>query len=132
MIRVRTVRAAAVAAFAAAALAGPSAALAHAEHGKPQHGGVVAEAGVFQGELVAGPKGATLYITEHGAPVPTAGATAKAVVLVGAQKTEVDFEPAGDNRMVAAGGRSIDKGAKAVATVKLKDGRSGALRFDVK
>jgi hypothetical protein len=125
--------AAAVALAAAAVLAlvpGPS--HAHAEHGKPQHGGVVAEAGTFQGELVAGPKGATLYITDHGAPVPTAGASAKLVVLSGAQKAERELVPAGDNRLAVAGGEPLAKGAKAVATVKLKDGRSGALRFDVK
>ena len=106
---------------------------AHEDHGKPAYGGVVAEAGAFQGELVAAsPKGATLYITEHGKPVPTAGASAKVVVLAAGAKTELDFAPGGDNRLVAPGGQSIAKGARAVATVKLKDGRSGALRFDVK
>jgi hypothetical protein len=121
------------AALLAAALAGaPAVALAHADHGKPQHGGVVAEAGTFQGELVAGPKGATLYITDHGEPVPTAGAQAKLVVLTGAQKSERELVPAGGNRFSVSGDEPLAKGAKAVATVKLKDGRSGALRFDVK
>lgn len=111
--------------------AGP--ACAHDDHGKPAWGGVVAEAGTFQGELVGtSSKGATLYITDHGKPVPTAGASAKVVVLAGGAKTELDFVPAGENRLAAPGGQSIAKGAKAVATVKLKDGRSGALRFDVK
>lgn len=105
---------------------------AHTDHGKPMYGGVVAEAGAFQGELVAGPKGATLYITDHGAPVPTAGATAKLVVLSGAQKSERELVPAGDNRLTVSGGEPLAKGSKAVATVKLKDGRSGALRFDVR
>ena len=126
-------RAAVVALAAATVLAaGPATARAHADHGKPQHGGVVAEAGSFQGELVAGPKGATLYLTDHGAPVPTAGASAKLVVLAGAQKAEHELVPSGDNRMTVAGDATLAKGAKAVATVKLKDGRSGALRFDVK
>ncbi len=129
----RPVAALAVALAAAAAIAlAPAPSHAHADHGKPQHGGVVAEAGTFQGELVAGPKGATLYITDHGAPVPTAGASAKLVVLSGSQKAERELVPAGDNRLAVAGDAPLAKGAKAVATVKLKDGRSGALRFDVK
>jgi hypothetical protein len=105
---------------------------AHTDHGKPIYGGVVAEAGVFQGELVVGPKGATLYVTDHGAPVPTAGAGGKMVVLSGSQKTERELVPAGENRLAVSGGEPIAKGAKAVATVRLKDGRSGALRFDVR
>jgi hypothetical protein len=136
MTLIRPFRPAAAAALALALAAGlalaPATSRAHAEHGKPQHGGVVAEAGTFQGELVAGPKGATLYITDHGAPVPTAGASAKLVVLSGAQKAERELVPAGDNRLAVAGDAPLAKGAKAVATVKLKDGRSGALRFDVK
>ena len=116
-----------------AALSVPGPLHAHEDHGKPAYGGVVAEAGAFQGELVAASaKGATLYITDHGKPVPTAGASAKAVVLAGGSKTELEFTPAGDNRLAAPGGQSIARGAKAVVTVKLKDGRSGALRFDVK
>ena len=127
-----TVRTAFAALAAAAVLAVvPAATLAHADHGKPQHGGVVAEAGSFQGELVAGPQGTTLYLTDHGAPVPTAGASAKLVVLAGARKTEHALVPAGDNRLTLAGDATLAKGAKAVASVTLKDGRSGALRFDL-
>jgi hypothetical protein len=128
----RTLRAALAAAFAAAALGAAGPAAAHGEHGKPMYGGVVAEAGAFQGELVNGPKGAVLYVTDHGQPVPTAGASAKLVVLAGAQRSELELAPAGDNRMAAPDGRTLAAGSKAVATVKLKDGRSGALRFDVK
>jgi hypothetical protein len=127
-------RAAAITTLVAAAAASffVAPARAHTDHGKPMYGGVVAEAGAFQGELVAGPKGTTLYITDHGTPVPTAGATAKLVVLSGAQKSERELVPAGDNRFSVSGGEPLAKGSKAVATVKLKDGRSGALRFDVR
>jgi hypothetical protein len=119
------------AALVCAALAG-TAALAHDDHGKPQHGGIVAEAGTFQGELVAGPKGPTLYVTDHGQPVPTAGASGKLVVLAGGQRSDLALSPAGDNRLAPAQPLPLPKGARAVATVTLKDGRSGALRFDVK
>lgn len=131
--RIRSVRRAVLAAAVsfAAVLHAPDAG-AHAEHGRPQYGGVVAEAGSFQGELVAGPKGPTLFITDHGQPVPTAGASAKLVVLRAGQKSELELAPAGDNRLAPAAPVALAAGSKAVATVKLKDGRSGALRFDVK
>lgn len=133
MIPTRPIRrAAAHAALAAAACLAAAPAGAHGDHGKPMYGGVVAEAGTFQGELVSGPKGATLFITDHGAPVPTAGATGRLVVLSGTQKSERELVPAGDNRFSLAGGEPLARGSKAVATVRLKDGRSGALRFDVR
>lgn len=117
--------------LACATLAGTTA-LAHDDHSKPQYGGVVAEAGTFQGELVAGPKGPTLYLTDHGKPVPTAGASGKLVVLAGGQRSDLALSPAGDNRLAPAQPMPLPKGARAVATVSLKDGRSGALRFEVK
>lgn len=115
-----------------AALAAPAPAGAHAEHGQPVHGGIVAEAGTFQGELVARPAGLTLYVTDHGKPIPTQGASAKLVVLAGGQKVEAALAPAGDNRLEAAQPVPIAAGAKAVASVRLADGRAGALRFEVK
>jgi len=127
----RALRLLRAAVLACATLAG-TAALAHDGHGKPQHGGIVAEAGTFQGELVAGPKGPTLYLTDHGQPVPTAGASGKLVVLAGGQRSDLALSPAGDNRLAPAQPMPLPKGARAVATVTLKDGRSGALRFDVK
>ena len=127
----RTRRLLRAAVLAGAALAG-TAVLAHDEHGKPQHGGIVAEAGTFQGELVAGPKGPTLYVTDHGQPVPTAGASGKLVVLAGGQRSDLALSPAGDNRLAPAQPFALPTGARAVATVSLKDGRNGALRFDVK
>ena len=131
--RIRSARhAASAAAVALAAAAQAPLARAHADHGRAQYGGTVAEAGSFQGELVAGPKGPVLHITDHGQPVPTAGASAKLVVLQGARRTELELVPAGDNRLAPAVPAALAAGAKAVATVKLKDGRSGALRFDVK
>lgn len=115
-----------------AALHAPGPTWAHAEHGQPAYGGIVAEAGAFQGELVARPAGLTLYVTDHGKPIPTQGASAKLVVLAGGQKVEAALAPAGDNRLEAAQPVPIAAGAKAVASVRLADGRAGALRFEVK
>ena len=117
--------------FACAALAA-TAALAHDDHGKPQHGGVVAEASTFQVELVAGPKGPVLYVTDHGKPLSTAGASGKLVVLAAGQKSELALAPAGGNRLAPPQPMLLPKGTRAVATVTLADGRSGALRFDLK
>lgn len=127
-----TLRAILSAATTAGALLVAAPALAHTEHGQPAYGGIVAEAGIFQGELVAKPTGLTLYVTEHGKPIATQGASAKLVVLSGAQKTEVPLVPAGENRLEAKSSIPIAIGAKAVASVKLADGRAGALRFEMK
>ncbi len=118
--------------LAAVLLAGwviPAAVSAHADHGKPMHGGVVAEAGLFQGEWVAKDRNMTLYITHHGEPVPMEGGSAKATLISGQNQTEVTFAHAGGNRLTATLPQPLTPGTKAVATVKLPNGRSGALRF---
>ena len=50
---------------------------AHADHLKPQFGGITAEADVFQVELVTKGNQVILYLSEHGAPVESAGASGK-------------------------------------------------------
>ncbi|HQP66617.1 MAG TPA: hypothetical protein PK072_08200, partial [Quisquiliibacterium sp.] len=64
-------------------------------------------------------------------PVATAGARAKLTLLSGAQKTEVTLAPAGSNRLSAASG-PLAAGTKVIANVTLADGRSAALRFEIK
>ena len=88
--------------------AGPAAA--HETHGQPQYGGVVAEAGLAQFEIVAKDGKLTVYVTQHGAPVDTAGASGKLTVLAGSAKSEIDLKAAGDNRLQGAG--SLASGAK--------------------
>ena len=119
-----------VSAWLAASPTGP--AMAHEEHGKAMHGGVVAEAGAFQGELVAKAGALTLYLTDHGQPIATEGATARMTVLAGGRKSDLTLSPAGGNRLAASGGPALAAGSKAVANVKLGDGRAGALRFEWK
>ena len=93
--------------------------LAHAEHGQPQYGGVVAEAGEAQVEIVGKGGQISVYATNHGAPVATAGASGKLTVLVGAQKTEVLLKPAGDNRLAGPGNAAA--GAKLLLQVQWPD-----------
>lgn len=112
----------------AATFIAASPALAHEDHGKPQFGGVVAEAGHYQAELVARSDSLTIHVTEHGAPVPTAGGSAKVTLLAGGKKTEVALTPAGDNRFETKGTFNL-KDAKAVAALKVPGNPPKTLRF---
>lgn len=132
VLRSMSLRRVALAAATALTLAAPASSWAHAEHGKPAHGGIVAEAGTFQGELVAKDRALTLYISIHGEPVAMTGGSAKAVVLSGSARSELTFTAAGANMLTATAAAPLVAGTKAVVTVKLPDGKSGALRFEVK
>lgn len=105
------------------------AALAHSEHGNPQYGGVFAEAGTFQAELVAKPTVITLYLTEHEKKLSSQGAKAKLVVLTGAEKSEVNLQPAGDNKLEAKGSFKLGSASKVIATVTLAGKAPQNLRF---
>ena len=96
---------------------GATQALAHAEHGQPQHGGIHAEAGEAQFEIVAREGKLTVYVTSHGAPLDTAGATGKLTVLAGTAKSEIDLKPAGSNLLQGVG--SVPAGAKLLVNVQL-------------
>jgi hypothetical protein len=52
--------------------------------------------------------------------------------LAGSSPVEVDLLPAGENRLSASLAASIPAAAKVAASVKLKDGRAGVLRFQLK
>ena len=91
-------------------------ALAHAEHGQPQYGGVVAEAGEAQIEIVSKGGQLTAYLTSHGNPVPAAGATGKLIAMAGTTKSEFELKATGDTRLQGAG--SIPAGAKLLITVQ--------------
>lgn len=113
---------------AATALVAATPAHSHEDHGKPQYGGVVAEAGHYQAELVAKPDRLTLHITEHGVPLPTAGGSAKLTLLVSGRKSEVTLPPAGDNRFEAKGSFNV-QGAKIVAALTVPGKPAKTLRF---
>lgn len=89
---------------------------AHTEHGKPQFGGVVAEAGAGQFEIVGQEGRIVVHATNHGAPVDTAGAKGKLTLLDGNAKSEVTLAPAGANRLEGAG--SLPHGAKLLIHVE--------------
>ncbi len=95
----------------------PTAAMAHAEHGQPQFGGVVAEAGEAQFEIVGKDGKLVVHVTNHGAPLDTVGATGKLTVLTGTSKQDIQLKQAGGNRLEGAG--SYAAGAKLLLQVQL-------------
>lgn len=105
-------------------------ALAHAEHGQPQRGGIVAEAGEAQFEIVAKENQLTVFVTNHGAAVATAGASGKLTILAGNSKREVTLKPDGENRMVGQG--SLQATEKLLVTIQLPGAKPLQARAVVK
>jgi uncharacterized Zn-binding protein involved in type VI secretion len=104
--------------------------LAHGD--KPQHGGVVSSANDLSFELVNSDGKAVVYVTDHGHPFDTAGATGKLTVLNGGKKSEVPLEAAGNNTLTTKGEAKMARGSKAVAAVTFADKTTVNVRFSVK
>ena len=124
------------AALAALALALGAALPAHA-HGDshataPQHGGVLAQAADMEYELVAQPGRITLYLSDHGQPARTEGASAKLTLLNGSEKTEATLAPVGAGTLEAQGAFKVAPGTKVVALVTLPGRKAANVRFVLK
>ncbi|MEW6589878.1 MAG: hypothetical protein AB1418_02465 [Pseudomonadota bacterium] len=119
------------AALSLAAVLGVSPALAGGGHG-PQHGGVVREVRHITYELVAKPDALTLYVSDHGKPISTQGATGEAVIYAGNDKTTVKLEPAGGNRMAAQGSFKVGVGVRVTVTFTFANGSSAKTVFNLK
>jgi hypothetical protein len=118
---------------ASAAIAMPFSVNAHSEHGKPQYGGVVGEAGAFQVEFVPKSDSLTLYVTDHGKPVSVKGATAKLTMLSGTTKSEVELKPTNDGtKLESKGTFNVTKGTKIVSIVTLAGKSPSTARFEIK
>lgn len=98
------------------ALTAAPAAFAHEGHGMAQFGGVVAEAGMAQFEIVARAGKVVVHASNHGQPLNTAGASGKLTVLAGSAKSEIALKPAGDNRLEGSG--EVIAGAKLLINVQ--------------
>jgi len=95
---------------------------AHAGSGhelKPMHGGVIVEAKDIDVELVAKADSLSLYLTDHGKPIPLDGGTAKLTILIGSEKKEYELLPNGE-KFELKGSFATSKGAKAIAVIKIK------------
>ncbi|MDO7836791.1 hypothetical protein Q4610_17215 [Sphingobium sp. HBC34] len=95
---------------------------------KPQHGGLVQMTGETMIELVAGPKGVDVYLSEEDEPLAAAGFTAKLTQTAAGAKTEAALKPAGGNRLSAAGFKPA-KGAKLVVALVDKSGAKSFATF---
>lgn len=113
----------------AASLATPVFAHGPAEDVKAAHGGILAEANDLNFELVNTTNGATIYIVDHGKPLPTTGASGKLIVLGSGAKTETALAPAGDNRLEARGKLASAPGTKAIASITLPGKGVVSVRF---
>ena len=107
-------------------------ALLHA-HGsmKPQHGGMVQMTGETMFELVSGPKGVDVYLSEEDEPMPAAAFTAKLTQTAAGKKSEAILRPAGGNRLSAPGFKPT-KGAKLVVALVDKSGAKTFATFQAK
>jgi hypothetical protein len=106
--------------------------LAHDDHGKPQWGGVVADAGDFQAELVIKGGQAKIYLSLHTDMLPSQGASGKLTLLAGGKKEELVLQPVSDSALGAKTALASGKGAKAVAVIQLPGKAPATLRFAVK
>jgi hypothetical protein len=105
------------------------------DHGKdhqPRHGGVMVVVGHIDYELVAKPDRLVVYVSDHGEPLSTTGATARLTLLTGKDKASADLRPAAPNRLEATGSFKLQPGTVAVATVTLAGKKAAAVRFVVK
>ncbi len=98
---------------------------------KPQHGGLVQMTGETMIELVAGPKGVDVYLSEEDEPLAAAGFTAKLTQTAAGAKTEAALKPAGGNKLTAAGFKAA-KGAKLVVALTDKGGAKSFATFQAK
>lgn len=105
----------------------------HEDHGKPRWGGVVADAGPFQVELVAARDGRLkLHLSDHAAQVPSQGASGRLTVLAGGKKEELVLKPVSDSALGATSKLKPGRGARAVAIIKLPGQEAATLRFVLK
>lgn len=103
---------------------------AHEDHGKPRWGGVVADAGHFQAELVAARNGEIkIYLSDHAAQLPSQGARGRLTLLVGGQKEELVLRPVSDSALGATSQLRPGRGARAVAVIEIPGKETATLRF---
>lgn len=106
--------------------------LAHDDHGKPRWGGVVADAGEFQAELVIRSGQAKIYLSRHADMLPSQGASGKLTLLAGGKKEELVLKPVSDSALGAATALKSGKGVKAVAVLQLPGQPLTTLRYSLK
>ena len=103
----------------------------HGHEAKPMHGGVTAQAKDVDYELVAKADKLQLFMRDHGKPFDVSGMTAKATLLAGSDKQEVQLQPV-DGKLEAAGNFKVASGTKAVVAVSKVGKAVACVRFSLK
>ena len=103
----------------------------HGHEAKPMHGGVTAQAKDVDYELVAKADKLQLFMRDHGKPFDVSGMTAKATLLAGSDKQEVQLQPV-DGKLEAAGNFKVASGTKAVVAVSKVGKAVASVRFTLK
>ena len=95
------------------------------------HGGVTAQAKDVDYELVAKADKLQLFMRDHGKPFDVSGMTAKATLLAGSDKLEVQLQPV-DGKLEAAGNFKVASGTKTVVAVSKVGKAVASVRFTLK
>ena len=82
-------------------------------------------------ELVAKADKLQLFMRDHGKPFDVSGMTAKATLLAGSDKQEVQLQPV-DGKLEAAGNFKVASGTKAVVAVSKVGKAVASVRFTLK
>jgi hypothetical protein len=103
----------------------------HGHEHKSLHGGIVTEVKDMDYEFVAKPDVLQLHLRDHGKAVDVSKASAKATLLAGTEKQEIELKPAGD-KLEAKGSFKVAAGTKVVVLVNLPGKPAATARFVVK
>ncbi len=103
----------------------------HGHEHKALHGGIVTEVKDVDYELLVKPDAILLFVRDHGKPVNISQASAKATLLSGTEKREIDFKPAGD-MLEAKGNFNAIQGAKVLVAITLPGKPAATARFVLK
>jgi len=106
--------------------------LAHEDHGKPRWGGVVADADIFQAELVIKNGQAKIYLSQHADMLPAKGSSGKLTLLGNGKKEVLELKQVADSALGAATSFKSAKGLKAVALITIPEVGTGNMRFQLK
>lgn len=104
-----------------------SLALAHGDL-QPAHGGLIQEGRATTVELVMQPAGTTVYLSDHGQPVASKGASGQIVMLDGGTKSTLQLKPAAANTLTAAGATPSPR-TRLIVNLTLPGRASEQLRF---
>lgn len=100
---------------------------------KPSAGGIVAEIGDYDAELVSNGDTLKLLLKDHdGKEAATEGFKASVLVLAGSERQgPFDLSPAGSNALEGKGA-ALKPGSKAVVTLTDKAGKAAQGRYEIK